>query len=59
MHGSDGTVALFSDDHLGFATIFLRGIVVFLPQQENYHIGILLDGPGFAEIRKLRPLTPW
>src|SRR5262249_60214912 len=31
--------------------------IIFLAEDEQYHVGILLDGAGFAQIRKLRALV--
>ena len=31
--------------------------VVFLAEHEQHHVGVLLDGAGFAQVRKLRALV--
>src|SRR6185436_16138756 len=53
-----GTVALFADDQLGHALgigrrLILVGVLI-LAIDEQHHIGVLLEGARFAQVRQLR-----
>src|SRR5205807_3189304 len=54
-----GAVALLADDQLGLAfEAFVglgidRAIVELLPIDETHHVGVLLDGPGLAQVGEL------
>ncbi len=52
-----GAVALLGDQDVGHVALFGRGIQVEKtgPVNEHDHVGILLDGARFAQVRKLRP----
>src|SRR6185437_42793 len=63
MDGAGGAVALLGDDDLGLALrvgillAVLVLVVVAVAMDEGDHVGILLDGSGFAEIGKHRLLV--
>src|SRR5690606_5160309 len=61
VHGPDRPVALLADDDLGLvldlaALLFghVAAEVPLLAVDEHDHVGVLLDGPGLAQVRQLR-----
>src|SRR5271157_1068331 len=58
MELADGTIALLGNDD--FSTAFEIGIVLLvnlLAEDKQDHVGILLDGAGFAEVGELRAVV--
>src|SRR5512146_2821580 len=60
LHRSRGTVALLADDQLGqsldaVAVLVGRSLVHLRTVNETHHIGILLDGSRFPQVRELWP----
>src|SRR5690606_31371695 len=56
-HRADRAVTLLADDDLGRALVRRIGIVDLVAIDEDDHVGILLDGPGFAQIAHDGPLV--
>ena len=44
---------VFLGAHLGLLVLE----VILLSEHEHHHVGVLLDGAGFAKVRQLRPLV--
>src|SRR5438270_8318655 len=53
---ADGAVAVLGDDDLGRAGRVIR-VVERGAMQEQHHVGVLLDGAGFSEIREPGPVV--
>ena len=51
-NGSDRAVSLFGDDDFGDVLLVGVFVVVVVSVEEHNHVGILLNGSGFSEIRK-------
>ena len=57
-HGAGRAVALLGDDQIGLTDLLRVGrgpfliafVVILLTVQHHYHVGVLLDGPGFAQV---------
>jgi len=49
-----GTIALLGDDEFSLAfQLGLIRLVNFLTEDERHHVGVLLDGSGFAQVGQL------
>ena len=53
---SDGAIALFCNNNIGDPPVFVGRRVIFLAHQKHDDIRILLNGAGFTQVRKLRPM---
>src|SRR5882672_4288636 len=57
LYGADGSVTLLADDDLGDALVGRILVVDLVAVDEEDHVRVLLDGPGFAQVRHHRALV--
>src|SRR6185312_16615049 len=50
LHRSSRAVTLLADDDLGLALVGRFLVVVLVSVDEDDHVGVLLDGAGFAQV---------
>ena len=61
LHVADRAVSLLGDDDFRLAAhsfpVLIVGLIILLTVYEHHQVGILLDGPRFAEVIEPRPIV--
>ncbi len=59
VHGAGRAVALLAHDQLGLALeVGIVALVDLFAEQEQHHVGVLLDRARLAQVGQLRPWSP-